>query len=411
MENSKSNQNKEDFDEINEEQKNNKALITFVQFNKYYLILFISPIFLMLFQYFLLKIDEYNIIINSYFYSLILTEFVYILAGLFYFISYFRKNSNINANNKFLIGTKYLNNKSNNYNSKKVYLFYFLLSALLIIDIFANTYTSKYTKFNENSYLILLIPLFSKFILKENLYKHQYLSLMISIIAWIILNIPICLKVKKEDILANFINLIHALIYSIFLVLIKYVNNKFFISPLQSSLIFGIISIILSLIGFIIYSLIKYGDLQIFNNLFDFSKVDNKLTLSIYIILFFIFSTTCDLLILLIIFYFSPIFLCVTEILGPFLLWIENAIEYNNDTKLELAVNPIGYIIGIFSSLIYNEIIIFNFCGLSKNTKKFVNQRMDEEILEMEDINKINNDDILGINTIDSNYEIVLSNN
>ena len=109
----------------------------------------------------------------------------------------------------------------------------------------------------ENSYLILLIPLFSKFILKENLYKHQYLSLMISIIAWIILNIPICLKVKKEDILANFINLIHALIYSIFLVLIKYVNNKFFISPLQSSLIFGIISIILSLIGFIIYSLIK----------------------------------------------------------------------------------------------------------------------------------------------------------
>ena len=147
------------------------------------------------------------------------------------------------------------------------------------------------------------------------MYKHQYLSLMISIIAWIILNIPICLKVKKEDILANFINLIHALIYSIFLVLIKYVNNKFFISPLQSSLIFGIISIILSLIGFIIYSLIKYGDLQIFNNLFDFSKVDNKLTLSIYIILFFIFSTTCDLLMLLIIFYFSPIFLCVTEIL------------------------------------------------------------------------------------------------
>ena len=146
MENSKSNQNKEDFDEINEEQTNNKALITFVQFNKNYLILFISPIFLMLFRYFLLKINEYNIIINSYFYSLILTEFVYILAGLFYFISYFRKNSNINANNKFLIGTKYLNNKSNNYNSKKVYLFYFLLSALLINDQFAYAYTSKYTK-------------------------------------------------------------------------------------------------------------------------------------------------------------------------------------------------------------------------------------------------------------------------
>ena len=103
--------------------------------------------------------------------------------------------------------------------------------------------------------------------------------------------------------------------------------------------------------------------------------------------------------------------MCNRSIRSFSFLWIETAIEYNNDTKLELAVNPIGYIIGIFSSLIYNKIIIFNFCGLSKNTKKFVNQRMDEEILEMEDINKINNDDILGINTIDSNYEIVLSNN
>ena len=55
---------------------------------------------------------------------------------------------------------------------------------------------------------MLSIPLFSKLILKENLYKHQYLSLMISIIGWILLNIPIFLKLKKEDILDNFLNLI-----------------------------------------------------------------------------------------------------------------------------------------------------------------------------------------------------------
>ena len=167
---------------------------------------------------------------------------------------------------------------------------------------------------------------------------------------------------------------------------------------------------ILTLIGFIIYSLIKYHDLTFFNA-FDFSMVDDKIKITFFFILIFLFGTILHLLNLLILFYFSPIFLLITEIISPFLQQNAQAIEKNTNTKLELVINPVGYTIVLFSSLIYNEIIIFNFCGLSKNTKKFVNQRMDEEILEMEDINKINNDDILGINTIDSNYEIVLSNN
>ena len=35
----------------------------------------------------------------------------------------------------------------------------------------------------------------------------------------------------------------------------------------------------------------------------------------------------------------------------------------------EFILHPIGSIICFFSLLIYNEIIILNFCGLSKNTK------------------------------------------
>ena len=33
----------------------------------------------------------------------------------------------------------------------------------------------------------------------------------------------------------------------------------------------------------------------------------------------------------------------------------------------------------IFASLIYNEIIIFNFCNLNKNTKLYIEERLDEE--------------------------------
>ena len=73
-----------------------------------------------------------------------------------------------------------------------------------------------------------------------------------------------------------------------------------------------------------------------------------------------------------------------TVIISPFLLWIvttiENKIQGKKNTTLELVLCPVGYIIALFSSLVCNEIIIFNFCGLSKNSKIFVNKRMLSEL-------------------------------
>ena len=98
----------------------------------------------------------------------------------------------------------------------------------------------------------------------------------------------------------------------------------------------------------------------------------------------FIFGIILCLLNLLILFYFSPIFLLITEIISPFLLWIvttiEKKIQGKTNEKLELVLCPVGYFIVLFSSLICNEIIILNCCGLSKNTKIFVNKRMNSEI-------------------------------
>ena len=54
---------------------------------------------------------------------------------------------------------------------------------------------------------------------------------------------------------------------------------------------------------------------------------------------------------------------------------------------IEVIVNPIGYLIVLFSSLIYNEIIILNFWGLSKNTKIFVEQRVNKEEKQIQDAN------------------------
>ena len=49
----------------------------------------------------------------------------------------------------------------------------------------------------------------------------------------------------------------------------------------------------------------------------------------------------------------------------------------------------------LFSSLIYNEIIIFNFCNLSNDTKKFIEVRLSQE---SHDLRKTQND--LGLKSL-----------
>ena len=81
----------------------------------------------------------------------------------------------------------------------------------------------------------------------------------------------------------------------------------------------------------------------------------------------------------------------IIDIISPFLLWIALVIKEDRNKLEELVLNPIGYLIVLFAAIIYNEIIIFNFCGLNKNTRKFVNQRINEELNEI----KKNKDELL----------------
>ena len=136
--------------------------------------------------------------------------------------------------------------------------------------------------------------------------------------------------------------------------------------------------------------MIVYKDLTFFKDSFDFNPIENKFKISVYIILLILFNITLNLLTLLALFYFSPTLIMITDIISPFLYWIALVIK-DGGKMPEVILNPIGYFIVLFSALIYNELIIFNFCGLNKNTKKFVNQRQNKEL---EDI-KRNKDALL----------------
>ena len=62
-------------------------------------------------------------------------------------------------------------------------------------------------------------------------------------------------------------------------------------------------------------------------------------------------------------------------------------------------------IIVLFASLIYNEIIIFNFCNLNKDTKKFIEERLNEE---SKDLRKTENE--LKLGTLDRSEGDLASN-
>ena len=373
-------------EESREETPNKKSLITFAKLNKYFLIPFLCPIFCMLTNLSKVFIDESGVIIKDTLVDSTLFNIAYVTAGLFHFISYF----NGNLNQKKEINIKYENNNTgikyiynggfnNKFNTKKFILFIILLSLILIFSDLINYFVDDKNVFQARIYHLFFIPLFSKIILKEQIYKHQFFSLLLTAIGFLFFIIPVCLKLETDDLIPNILNFINGISYPLFVVLMKYISEKYYISPLKISLLLGIIIIIIFCFAFILYSLIKYHDLSYFSDCFDFSKPENKIIIIIFFILYFLFRTIFVILFLLALLHFSPTLIMVTDIISPLLLWIVISIK-DGESITRALLNSLGYFIVLFSTLIYNEIIIFNFCDLNKNTKKFVNQRLYKEL-------------------------------
>ena len=306
-----------------------KSLIKFAKLNKYFIIPFIIPIIIFLTMVFFNSLREINIYKKRIeFIEIIYKDLTYLSAGLFYYISYCNsKNNKKEQNNNQEKATKaltfiYSGQESVINNPIKIVLLIILISIFLELwQLFS--YFGNYENYSYISiiYYILSFPLISKLIIKEKIYKHQYLSIIISICGWVILIVPECLVFSKDKILPSFFDFISIINNALFIILIKYLNQKYYISPLKLSLLSGIISIIIHFIGFVFYSLIKYHDLSYFKDCFE-SNDTNKITISIFFILGFLFSTIQNILTLLSIFYFSPNLIIITNIISTIFLWI-----------------------------------------------------------------------------------------
>ena len=235
--------------------------------------------------------------------------------------------------------------------------------------------------FDFRIYTLFSIVLFSKIILKDNIFKHQILSLFISFIGLILLIISVAFDIKKSDILANILTFFFSILYGLFFVLIKHLTHYYYISPYLLLLFVGFFSIAIIFVGYTIYSLITRKDLSFFYECFDFSEVHSGLILLFYFLGTFIFGSLLQTFSVLVIYYFSPTLLMVTDIISPMISWIIKIITEIKPELSTIIINSLGYFVVLIGSLIYNEIIICNFCGFNTNTKKFFNKRVSKQFL------------------------------
>ena len=369
--------------------KKNKCFISFGKLNRYYIIPFICP-FIIFFRSLFLKLSNFN---KNGYESTFQYEFNESLkcsaCGMLFFISYLiSRRENEQKETKDNDKEKKRNDEQNYKNNKlKIFLLITIMVIFYIIFIYnSEIYTKKHKSFQIRVYYLIFNTFLGKFILKEDIVSHQILSLILVIFGFLFISIPAFIEMTKTDFLLNFFILLLSISYPVYIVTFKYIIDKYYISPFLLILLIGVYLLVISLSVISFFSLKEYHNLSQLSHIFDFSE--NNL----YFLIAFCIGTIAKVFFCFILLYFSPNLFILTYIVGTMIIWIYNSFTEKIENKKYLIFEGIGHCIILISALIYNELIILNFCELNKNTKKYINERkQEEEDLLKKEINENNN--------------------
>ena len=290
----------------------------------------------------------------------------------------------------------------------------------------------KYIKgwlIEKKTFFIFFVPIFAYLLLHTEIHRHHYLALLFGYFGSIFVNASrFFLKYSYiEDYPFHLLNMLLSSIYSLSLVLIKYMMIKYvLLSPyifLFYDGIFNIFnSILLTLLQYIIViNLPDQNDIinsseendKYFNNNFAqiikiFIGQEKKFYL--YFFLSFIFSFFYYIIYTLVI-YNNSIFLII--LIEAFLPLDNDIIKIILGSKEEYIVKDkgkslerfyyqsIGYIFLFFGALILNEIIVFNFWGLNQFTSSKMSERAESDVNDFSLVELSNLDDTSNIEGIE----------
>ena len=380
-------------------------LIELSEFNLKLLIPLIFPIFKRIEDYSKKAyIKEENQLFKTFRYFL-----SYIFAFIPFLIIKFR-TKNANEKNKILEINKIDTNSTRNFTitnsivilkEKKIQLrklksFLFLFS-LCILGLFCYFYRFLFeiSEFAEEKQSIGIFfeiadyVVLSRFILKQKLYKHNFVSAGIISAILMILFIISFPYIETKYIFRSFAYyFFFSLCFGSYDILGKRYMINFFVSPYYLMFIIGSINVILM----IIYELFAYflnpdvsGIIIGFKN-----NVDNIGKFFLFILDIFL-EGIWNLGIWLTVYYLTPCHYFISEYISEYVYYMISALESLEGfySKINIAIFSISYFINFFCCLVFNEVIILNFFGLDFNTKKRIEQRIREEHISMDKINLV----------------------
>ena len=270
---------------------------------------------------------------------------------------------------------------------------------------------------------IIFLFLLTKFMLNMELYFHHYFSVIIFIICLIVVTaidfiaINENIKVKNNydpvNIKTDLINSALYLVIRIFVVLLYSIENvlakimfiKYYYSPYLLLLMKATIKLFFLIIFSIPLCFIEFdyrgGEKTIFIMIKDI--FDEKINILIYII-YLINSFFYNILNYLIIDKFSPAHTAIAYIFEYFAIFLINTATEDIKIDYKFGVRLVMYILLIIASLIYNEFVVINICGLANKTKLFLDYKEENDLYLIGELNnEINPDDLISEVNIEEN--------
>jgi hypothetical protein len=355
------------------------------------------------FEYIYSEINNFSVMIELI--NLICLNIADLLAGFFVLYTHINSKSDKENNEARRTSSNQIKLIYNDLSIKKnKYLLIFLISVLELVgrstDLFYYIYfDSIRIRDGEISWLISIDILsriiFSKIILKSRLYNHHILSIIMTVIGLCSMSISAFIAINSYElsrwpyfsfIFLKFITIpLEDVINKILL------TNKFL---LPQSLMFmrGLYNLIMLLI--IIPILYFTNELKL-----DFYFNENEIgyVIQISLLIFFIaFTLLKSFYIMKVIYIFTPQHVAFLNVVFYMIRLLRCRIT-TGDQSLIIISDSVFLIIIIFSTLLFNEMIVINICGLNDNTKdgflikekKEFNDTTDSsKFLESEDIDK-----------------------
>ena len=229
--------------------------------------------------------------------------------------------------------------------------------------------------FTKESFVVVFIAIVAYFLLKYKYYIHNIISLIAFIIMGIF--IDIILEKFQEEFSGRSSTIIAIYFFELIVEVLNFCYQKYMIDILFHyfyNVVFalGLDLFVCNTIGILFYFSSEELKASLLDSFDDWGLLIPRFIINM------IFQFSYFLLRILTLVYFTPTHLLICLSLSKFI-----AVLINHDNSIKY-LSIIPFLLQFFSLMIYLEIIELNFCGLNKNTKRNIQKRVQEEMLNQE---------------------------